>query len=939
MFLLLLTFLICFCGATSQTTTAGSRDKPSVNSTSDGTFCVLQRESSALTYLVDTTGSMSDDFQQLKLVNSWLLDRVTARFPCGVRQYTMVEYNDPSIGPVKVTDSKREFNNFFNSLLANGGGDCPELALGGLELALRNSPSNSFILVLTDASAKDYHDVALLERIQSLLNTTKSQVFFLITGLCSGLSDPAFLVYREIAFQSFGHVFQVGLSDLGKVFNYLDFTLSRPINSSEQLFSGDYTVNNHSESFRVTNNFTALIVTTDGVIYSFKVVGPDFVDLELKKIVSEIWGSMYLLKNPGKGAWTIYIYAGGRHSVRVEGFKAVNISSASHCSECHPNATCEEYDGFLECSCKNGFIGDGFTCSDIDECAYSWSNNCSFGLCENTFGSYTCLCPRGYTKTAEHTCTDVNECSSPDLNGCDPLSTCVNYIGGYSCVCPTGYFGNGSFCEFNECLTGVCGSGVECIKSRGSYSCVDPCLNHTVLDEPWRSSSNTILSRWNCDVGKVGWHRFVGRGGVRISETCVPQYSCDTAAPMWLRGSHPLLGDGIINGTACAHTAGDCCRWRTNVQIKACPGGYHVYKLSGTPYCTLSYCTDPASSNFSCAADEEWKLKNGVYGCYCKDKYKLSTIADIRPVLTCGARDMRATFQKCQLKELKINVHKIGLKDAGCLLFEDDTASGTLSVISPLQVGTCGAQLIKNSTHAVYKNTLSFSLDIGDIIVRTELLSLTMSCSYQLDMIISLNTAIKPIVSSTNISIGGTGQFTAYMALFKDSTYTVPYEGSEIVLSSKATLYIGLFVDGGEPSQFAVVMKNCYATPTESPDDPVKYYIIRDSCPSKQDSTITVTENGGSKRGSFSLQVFKFIGDYNYVYLHCQIRLCDPKAGVCSPSCSGIGSRSAEADVPAYNLKVGPIFREDRVSSGAIGTCASWGLLPMLLLLAKELFL
>ncbi|KAE8579316.1 hypothetical protein XENTR_v10023994 [Xenopus tropicalis] len=52
---------------------------------------------SSLTYLVDTTGSMHDDIQQLHLVNNWILDRTVAQFPCGVRQYTMVEFNDPSM--------------------------------------------------------------------------------------------------------------------------------------------------------------------------------------------------------------------------------------------------------------------------------------------------------------------------------------------------------------------------------------------------------------------------------------------------------------------------------------------------------------------------------------------------------------------------------------------------------------------------------------------------------------------------------------------------------------------------------------------------------------------------------------------------------------------------------------------------------------------------
>ncbi|XP_075037434.1 uromodulin-like [Mixophyes fleayi] len=860
---------------------------------------------------------MYDDFLQLKLVNSWLLDRVTARFPCGVRQYTMVEFNDPTVGPIRVTESKTEFGHFFNSLIASGGGDCPELAMGGLELALENSPPKSFILVLTDASALDYWNTTLINNINSLISTTQSQVFFLITGLCGSIYNPDFLVYRDIAALSFGHVFQVALSDLNKVFNYLDFTLSRPANSSTQLFSGEYSAGSNSGSFSVADNFTALIITTDGVIYSIEVIGPDYISLEIKKIVSELWGSMYLLNKPVHGTWTISIYAGSQYSVRVEGLTAVNISSADHCSECHPNATCENYFGLVQCSCKDGFIGDGFTCSDIDECAYSWSNNCSFvGNCKNTFGSYACDCSSGYSRNSGNICVDIDECSSADLNRCHASATCINYDGSYSCVCPYDYFGDGFHCEVNECTRGACGLGVDCLKTIGSYKCSDPCSNYTVIDEPWRSTSYVHNGYFiNCDYYKNGWYRFIGSGGVRMPETCVPELRCGTHAPVWLVGSHPKLSDDIVNRTACASWAGSCCLWSSTIQVKACPGGYHVYNLIGTPgsVCSLTYCTDPTTAatndSLSCEADEEWKLRDGNYGCYCKNKYEVYTLADITPELTCGINDMKSSFHKCQLKSLNFNVSSIALQDSSCFGFQEDPISNTFSVLSPLQAGRCGLQISKNGTHAIYQNTLYIAMESTGIIQRSEELTVTMTCAYPLDMLISLNTVVNPLFSSTNISIGGTGQFKALMALYLDSSYITPYEGSEIVLSSASILYIGVFIQGGDDSRYTVVMKNCYATPTSSPDDSVKYYIIKDSCPNKQDSTISVLENGVSRKGRLSVQVFKFVGKYNYVYLHCAISLCDVTAGSCTPSCSGIGSRSAASD-ESYQLSLGPIIRK-----------------------------
>ena len=80
-----------------------------------------------------------------------------------------------------------------------------------------------------------------------------------------------------------------------------------------------------------------------------------------------------------------------------------------------------------------------------------------------------------------------------------------------------------------------------------------------------------------------------------MAEDCVPVYRCQTAAPMWLNGAHPTLGQGIVSRTACAHWSDNCCLWKTEVLVKACPGQYHVYRLEGTPQCNLRYCTGEGS--------------------------------------------------------------------------------------------------------------------------------------------------------------------------------------------------------------------------------------------------------------------------------------------------------------------------------------------------------
>ncbi|XP_075422142.1 uromodulin-like isoform X2 [Ascaphus truei] len=906
----------------------------------------------SLTLAVDTTGSMNSNIQLLKAASGFLLNRLSVLPPGDIRQYTLVQFNDPSVGPVYITCSATEFGNYMDNIYTYDGGDCPELAMAGLLLALENSPPSSLIVVTTDASAKDYNDNSTVTRIFSLLDAKQSKVIFLVSDSCHSVNEPQFLIYKDIASHSFGHVFPIiDLAVQSKMVDYLHYMLRTPVNSTTRLFSRDQSSSNSSSnssighsSFSVATNFSALIVTTDGSVNSVRLVGPTGVEGKTRNILSEVWGSILLLENPKMGIWRMYINASGPNSVRIEGFRATNKSSTGNCSKCHINATCEEYLNFYTCTCKDGFIGDGFNCSDYDECSNYLSNSCYYGGCINTYGSYTCACPYGLEMSSDKKCVDINECLRPDLNRCHALAYCINDYGSYACSCPTGYIGNGSSCEFDECTTAVCGFDKDCTKYIGSYSCTDPCFNHTTLNQPWRSMSSSY--GYYCDSGTFGWHRFIGSGGIRMPEVCVPTYSCGTTAPMWLSGSHPRPMDGIVNRTACAHWGDYCCLWSTDVQIKACPGGYHIYKFRGAPSCSLGYCTDPATVDdfCACADDEECRRFNGTYGCYCKNTYEISAIETLRPVLTCGTLEIKASFKKCQLQSLNLNTENIHLRDRGCFGFPDYNSTNIISVVSPLKTGKCGNEFVKNETHVIYRNTIYLSLEsplaIGGGL--EDYVSIQYSCVYPLDMQISLDTAVMPIASSVNISMEGTGLFVARMALYQDESYFTPYEGSVVLLSAKTTLHIGVTLDGGDTSQFTLLAKNCYATPSSNASDSRKYYIIRDRCPSKQDSSINMAENGVSNRGRFSVQLFEYVKDYNLVYLHCELHVCEIATETCAPSCTGRASRIADTGNRNMAVSVGPIVRQDQITPtvpSSDGTRTSMALLtPTILFLARHLF-
>uniref|UniRef100_A0A8C7YHQ1 von Willebrand factor A domain containing 11 n=1 Tax=Oryzias sinensis TaxID=183150 RepID=A0A8C7YHQ1_9TELE len=169
---------------------------------------------SVLCFVIDTTGSMSDDIDEARSVVYKIIDskKGTQDEPS---EYILVPFNDPSFGPMIRTTDPEKMKAEISKLTATGGGDIPEMCLSGLQLALTGAPSSSQIYVFTDATAKD---IALKDTIVALIRSTKSTVSFFMTGTSSrrrrSLRAASFEDYKDLALASGGQAIQVSKAQL-----------------------------------------------------------------------------------------------------------------------------------------------------------------------------------------------------------------------------------------------------------------------------------------------------------------------------------------------------------------------------------------------------------------------------------------------------------------------------------------------------------------------------------------------------------------------------------------------------------------------------------------------------------------------------------------------------------------------------------------------------
>ncbi|UJR25150.1 hypothetical protein I4U23_006509 [Adineta vaga] len=278
---------------------------------------------SSVTFVFDVTGSMHDDLLQV-IQGATHIYNATLRREYSIYDYILIPFADPDVGPVLKTRDSTRFQRGLQELIVQGGGDCPEMTITAIKLALEQSLPNSFIYVFTDARSKDYK---LGDIVLKLIQEKQSQVVFVMTGDCGDQNHIGYQIFHKIAATSSGQVFTLHKQQVSEILNFVQYTTqTRKVNL---LVIDRIKRNKENYTLAVDSKLLEFTISVSGANPQVILIDPSNKTLNPRDWFTRLLRlkEVYILniKHPMTGQWQIQVTSSSAHSIRITGLSRLTF--------------------------------------------------------------------------------------------------------------------------------------------------------------------------------------------------------------------------------------------------------------------------------------------------------------------------------------------------------------------------------------------------------------------------------------------------------------------------------------------------------------------------------------------------------------------------------------------------------------------------------------